>query len=275
MSPQAELQNRQAKKYILFSEEGASGNLLLEQYIAGLDRALTGSIPDSYRRDLLEETQTHLEQAVRAGVERGQSLLDSTQSAIDRYGSAASNARDYIESWFQGEPRSPMTKRFGRANLISYGIFQMIEVIYFLVLQLNVFMPNESIYRIPFSPAEVRSVWPSPLPFPDMSVEFLILVGYPLLAPLVGGWLVGRLVPVRAAAAVYRGLVPLILISFVMGALLLPMTEGLLFALFQLAFWLPVGCFTAYLSSFLARRSRCRAHDASANSLKHSHFTEK
>lgn len=275
MSQPASAEVGEQKEYILFASSPPSENLLLEQYIAAMDRALTSSIPDSSRCDLLDETRAHLEQSVRTGVERGNSLLQSTQAAIERYGSAASNAAEYIESWFEGQGRTPMSRRFGRANLISYGIFQMLEVIYFLILQVNVFLPGESVYQIPFSPAEVRTVWPTPLPFPDLSLRFFVLIGYPLIAPILGGWLVGRILPVKAAAAVYRGLVPLILISFVMGALLLPMTEGLLFALLQVAFWLPVGCFTAHLSSQIARKSRCRAHDASAKSLKHSYFMEK
>lgn len=263
------------EEYHLFPSESGSENLLVEQYIAAMDRALTGSIPDSTRRDLLDETRTHLDQAIRTGKERGLDTLESTQAAIDRYGPAQENALDYLQSWFQNESRTPLTRRFGRSNLISYGIFQMLVVIYYLILQINVFLPGESIYQIPFSPAEVRNVWPDPLPFPDFSVRFFILIGYPLLAPILGGLIVGRMVPSKAAAAVYRGLMPLILISFVMGALLLPMTEGLLFALLQVAFWLPVGCLTAHLSSKLARSWRCRAHVASANSLKHSHSLEK
>lgn len=275
MSRQAEAEAASPREYVLFSRREEVDNLLLEQYIAAMDRALIGSIPDSNRRDLLDETRAHLEQSIRMGVERGRSLLESTQSALERYGSAQSNADDYIASWFEGQSRTPMTRRFGRANLISYGIFQLLVVVYYLILQINVFLPGESVYRIPFSPAEVRNVWPNPLPFPDFSVRFFILIGYPLLAPILGGWLVGRLTPVRAASAVYRGLTPLILISFVMGALLLPMTEGLLFALLQVAFWLPAGCLTAHLSSKSARSWRCKAHDASADSLEHSHSTEK
>lgn len=264
-----------ATEYRLFTGTPVPENLLLEQYIAAMDRVLQGSVPDSTRRDLLDETQAHLEHAVRTGLERGKSLLESTQSAIDRYGPAKENALDYMASWFQSESRTPMTRKVGRANLISYGIFQMLVVIYYLILQIHVFLPGESMYRIPFSPAQVRDVWPNPLPFPDFSARFFILIGYPLLAPLLGGLIIGCLIPAKAASAVYRGLMPLILISFVMGALLLPMTEGLLFALLQVAFWLPVGCLTAHFSSNLARSWRCRAHVASAISLEHSHSLEK
>lgn len=257
------------------SEGGAPENLLLEQYLQDLEKGLGGVIASDAADSFLAETRAHLEQAIRSHRESGLSLLESTQRALDRYGSAKANADDYVASWFQYKAQTPMTKRLGRANLISFGLFQMAEVIYFLILQIDVFLPGESVYRIPFSPAQVRSVWPEPLPFPDISLRFFVLVGYPLIAPLAAGWLVGRMIPVRAAGAVYRGLMPLILVSFVMGALLLPMTEGLLFALFQVAFWLPVGCFTAHISSLSTRSRNCKVHDRASDSLRHSYLTEK
>jgi hypothetical protein len=255
--------------------DAGEGNLLLEQYLQDLEKSLGGVLETDEAESFLTETRVHLEQAIRTHREKGLSLLESTQRALERFGPAKTNGDDYVASWFQYKAQTPMTKRLGRANLVSFGMFQLAEVIYFLILQIEVFLPGESVYRIPFSPAQVRSVWPEPLPFPDTSFRFLVLIGYPVLAPLVAGWLVGRMVPVRAAAAVYRGLTPLILISFVMGALLLPMTEGLLFALFQVAFWLPVGCFTAHVSSNLARSRNCKAPDQASDSLRHSYLTEK
>lgn len=254
--------------------EGQS-NLLLDQYIQDLGKVLEGAVPADESKSFLSETRSHLEQAILSHLEKGLTWLESTQRALDRFGPAKTNGEDYAASWFQYKAQTPMTKKLGRANLISFGLFQMAEVLYFLLLQMEVFLPGEGMYRIPFSPAQVRSVWPEPLPFPEYSPRFFLLIGYPILAPVVAGWVVGRMVPIRAAAAVYRGLTPLILISFVMGALLLPMTEGLLFALFQVAFWLPVGCLTAYVSSNRARSRNCRTLDQASNSLRHSYLTEK
>lgn len=250
-------------------------NLLLENYLHDLERAVSPIVDREERISFVAEARVHLEQSIRTERERGRAHLESTQIALAKYGSAGENADAFSASAFEYQGRTTLTKRFGRANLIAYGLMQMAEVLFFLVLQLDIFLPAESLYRIHFSPAQVRGVWPEPLPFPDMSLRFFVLIGYPLLAPIVCGWLIGRLVPVRAAHAVYRGLTPLILISFVMGALLLPVTEGLLFALFQVAFWLPVGCLTAHFSSKLARWWNCKAHDRASESLRHSYLTEK
>lgn len=233
----------------------ALSNAPLESYLEEVASILRGSIPYEERESFLEETRAHLEQAIRDGLNRGETCEEATRNAVRRFGTARLNAEDFVQSWFQYRARTPMSRRLGRANLIAYGFFQIAVVLYYLVLQVNVFLPSEAMYRIPWrmSPLQIREIWPEPLPFPDFTPAFFITIGWPILAPVVAGWLVGRLVPVRAAAAVYRGLTPLIIISFVMGALLLPMTEGLLFALFQVAFWLPAGCLAAHISSHLSR----------------------
>ena len=54
----------------------------------------------------------------------------------------------------------------------------------------------------------------------------------------------------------------LIVASYAIGVSLLPVTDGLVFAIFQTVYWLPVGCGTAYLSSMTARRRRSRLADS-------------
>lgn len=242
-------------KDILASAESVGQNALLERYLVQLERPLLRFVPDDERLSYVEETRIHLEQAIRDQISHGESTTSATQLAINRFGSAKLNSEEFLESWFEYRARTPMSRKFGHANLIAYGLFQAVVVAYYLILQIDVFLPGEATYRIPWrlSPHQVRQVWPEPLPFPDFTLKFFLTIGWPIVAPVLAGWLVGRMVPVRASAAVYRGITPLIILSFVMGALLLPMTEGLLFALFQVAFWLPVGCFTAFVSSNLSR----------------------
>ncbi|MGV3619074.1 MAG: hypothetical protein ACO1SV_27420 [Fimbriimonas sp.] len=239
----------QPKLTVLAGEE----NLLLNAYLLEMEERIGDIAPIEESDSFLDEVRVHLHQAIRRRVERGETRLHATRAALDKFGPARTNADDFLASWYENELRTPLGKRFGRANLAAYGAFQIAEVVCVLILQLNVFLPNEASYRIPFSPAQVRSVWPEPLPFPDLSLRFLTLMATPILLPIVAGWLVGRWVPVRAAAACYHGMIPLILCSFVLGALMLPTTETLLFALFQIAFWLPVGCLTAHVSSNLSR----------------------
>jgi hypothetical protein len=233
----------------LFGEE----NLLLNSYLFEMRERIGDRVQPEETESFLEEVHVHLAQAIRGRIEKGQSRLQATRAALDKFGPAKANADDFLASWFENDVRTPLSRRFGRANLAAYGAFQMAEVLCLIIFQLNVFVPNEASYRIPFSPAEVRSVWPEPLPFPDFSPHFFVTIGTPIVLPILAGWLVGKWVPVRAAAACYHGMIPLILCSFVLGALMLPVTETLLFALFQIAFWLPVGCLTAHVSSQSSR----------------------
>jgi hypothetical protein len=237
---------------------GQDPNPELDAYLDRLDDPLRGVVSPQERSSFLEQTRGHLEQAIAEHMEQGHSKLLATQSVLEKYGDPAQNAEEYLESWFQYRMRTPLSRRFGRGNLVAYGVFQAAAVVYYLILQVDVFLPAEAMYRIPWrlTPLQVREVWPEPLPFPDLSVRFFLTIGWPVIAPIVSGVIVGLMVPARAYAAVYRGLMPLILLSFVMGALLLPMTQGILFALFQVVFWLPMGCLSAWSASRLSRLRR-------------------
>lgn len=237
-----------------FGEE----NLLLNSYLFEMEERIGGKVPAEEAESFLSEVRVHLVQAIRTRIEGGQSRLQATRSALEKFGPATANADDFLASWFENDLRTPLSRRFGRANLAAYGAFQIAEVICIFIFQVNVFAPSETGYHIPFSPAQIRTAWPEPLPFPDYSPRFVVLMATPILLPILAGWLVGKWVPVRAAAACYHGMIPLILCSFVLGALMLPMTETLLFALFQIAFWLPVGCLTAHVSSNSSRGWRRR-----------------
>lgn len=259
----------QPSENILAAIDGESkeSNVRLEEYLARLSRRLTGVMPDEERESLVEEVRSHLEQSVRAKIESGKPPSQATEETLAEYGSAKQTSEEFLTSWFQCRSRTPLTRIFGRANLIAYGWLQLMEALYLFLLEFNIFLPSEPMYRLPWklTPAQVRQMWPEPLPFPDFTPGFFLVVGFPFVAPILAGWVIGRTVPVGAASAVYRALMPLILVSFVMGALLLPSTTGLLFALFQVSFWLPVGCLTAHFSSLLTRRTNRKVHDRAKN----------
>src|SRR5262249_29218099 len=146
---------------------------------------------------------------------------------------------------------------FGRAQSLALAIFGCATLAQMLLLQLRIYLPSGE-PLIQLSPAQVRDFIPKPLPYPEMTPMFFITVGFSVLAPILLGWVVGKQIPVRAASAVYWGFSPFIFGSFLMGCVFLPNTEGLLFAIWQLVFWLPVGCLMAHLSSKVARRSRAK-----------------
>lgn len=229
---------------------------LLDDYVDRLRAPLVGTVPLERRQRFLSEVAGHLEALVEDYRQEGEAPDSAARRAIREHGKPGQLAEDFLAAWFQKGARGPIERRFGRANCTAFGAFVVAQAAYLLVLQVRVFEPNGAFYRFPFSPGQIRQVWPAPLPYPEASPWFAFLVCYPILAPFVAGWWTGRRVPVRAGMAVYHALVPLILCSFAVGACLLPVTEGILFALIQLFLWLPVGSLAAHVSSVLARTGR-------------------
>jgi len=235
-----------------------SVNPVLERFADRLAGPLLGLVDEAERQRFRTEALVHLEMLAERYIGRGLSVEEATRYALKEYGEPEEGADQYLQIWYDDAAHSPISKRFGRGNLTAFCLFAFAQAMYVALMQVRVFFPSDAAYAIPLNPVKLQRLWPEPLPFPEFSFEFVALVGFPVVAPIVAGWITGRLVPVGAAKAVYLALTPIILYSFVMGVLFLPMTEGILFALFQVAFWLPVGCLMAHLSSSITRKRRVR-----------------
>lgn len=229
---------------------------VLEDYVDRLRAPLVGIVPLERRQRFLSEVAAHLEALTEDFQSEGLAATDAAKRAVGEHGNPGKLAEDFLTTWYERGARGPLEKRFGRANCTAFGAFVVVQALYLLVLQVRIFEPNGVYYRLPLSPGQIRQIWPSPLPYPENSPWFLVLIGYPILAPFIAGIWVGRRVPAKAGNAVYHALVPLILCSFTVGVCLLPVTEGILFALFQLVFWLPMGTLAAHISSVLSRAVR-------------------
>lgn len=224
----------------------------LDLYLAELRIYLTGIVPDEDIERFLEETAEHLEILLEESP-------DNELRLAAEFGTPREVADQFIEAWYTKRSRlSPLERFFGPGNLSVVALFGFAAVLYWALLQFRIFLPSNSAYHLPWSPGEIRRYFPEPLPFPEFSLQFLLMAGVPLIAPPVMGWIVGRIVPVRPQAAVYAVLMPMILVSYIIGILLLPVTDGLIFAVVQSVYWLPVGYAFAHLSSSLARRARLR-----------------
>ncbi len=241
--------------------EPPTADELTEDYLDRLAARMVGRIPARERLRLKDEACFHLERLVAQYQVEGQDARSATEKAIHRYGPPAQIADEFIEAWFeaQGEPR--LYRRFGRANFTAFVFLGAAQLLYVVLLQVRVFLPNGAAYALPLSPGAARQLLPDPLPLPQSVLELLSLYGYPIVAPIVAGWFVGVAVPVRAERAVTNALMPIVLYSFVMGVLTLPQTAGVLFALFQLAYWLPVGALAAWLANYVAAGRRARREE--------------
>jgi hypothetical protein len=240
------------------SSDGAQQ--MLAEYVDRIISPLVGAVPWERRERFRIEVLTHLDSLVADFVCAGLTVDEAACRAIREHGRPSDLSNEVLFQWYEKKARGPIEKRWGRGACNAFSVFVVFQSIYVFFLQWRVFTPAGVTYRIPLSPAQLRIVWPEPLPFPDGSLLFWAFVIYPVLVPFFAGWLVGLRVPVRAGRAVYNALVPLIFCSFVIGALLLPMVEGLLFAFVQLFWWLPVGCIVASGVSAWSTRSRLDAH---------------
>jgi hypothetical protein len=230
----------------------------LEDYLDRLTAPMIGLLPYEVRAEFRTETQGHIERVIERRVLEGFDLSEATRSAIGDYGAAETIGDDFVAEWFQNQAKSKFLRRFGYANYIAFGRFMVAQLLYVALLQLRVFAPSEAAYSLPLTPAELRRLIPEPLPLPDLSFSSVMLYLYPLVAPIVAGFLTGLAIPNRVGRAVYHAMMPILMFSFVVGALLLPQTEGLLYVMFQFAYWLPVGIFSANLGSIIGFRLRIK-----------------
>jgi hypothetical protein len=225
----------------------------LDELYLYLDRIVPA--PDVHR--FLEETADHLSVVREDAEAAGHPPESAVQAAVVEFGEPRRLADQLIEAWYYRRSRlRPIERALGPGNAYALTCFGLANLAYWILLQVRVYMPSHSALRLPWSPGQIRQFLPEPLPFPEFSLQFLLVTGVPLLAPPLLGWAVGRAVPVRPHASVYRVLMPLILTSYLIGVLLLPVTDGLLFAMVQTFYWLPVGCATAYLASTACRQRR-------------------
>ncbi len=232
----------------------------LAGYFQAIREELWGQVPEEALTFYLNEIAFWIEHKIQDLSRYGGTLDQVVRQVLSSSSMPRGVAEKLIEEHFEDQVDSPLYNRFGRANLIAGALFGIGNVLYLILVQVIVyFPPAPTVERIlPFSPATVRTVFPEPLPYPEYTWQFLASVAYPIVAPILLGWIAGRLIPQGSVRAIYSAMFPVLLSAYLLGAILLPNTLGLLYAVFQTLFGLPMGCFTAHLSSSLARRSRLR-----------------
>ncbi len=235
----------------------------LDLYLEELTIYLRGVVPEEDISRIVEETAEHYESAYwDVHLENG-SIQDAHLLVTTALGSPQYLAGRFIEAWyFKASRLGPIERVVGPDNVCALALFGVADLFYWALLQFRIFLPSYSALHFAWSPAAIRHYFPEPLPFPDFSPQFLLLTGIPLLAPPILGWIVGRQIPVKPATAVYRVLMPLTILSYTLGFLLLPITDGLIFAFVQFFYWVPVSCAAAKLSQIVQLRKRQKHADS-------------
>jgi len=234
---------------------------LVQPYLATLKIGLAGRVPSEVGQAFLSETEFWIERQTYDFVVQGSEIQEAVKQAIARHGTPQTLALTLSEGWFESGVDSPLLRRVGRGNAIAGTVFGFGNLVSIVLLQLALFFPSDRA-NLPFSPAVIRSVLPESMPLPGLDWQFLIPAAAVFVLPVLLGVAVGLQIPVRASAAVYRAMCPVVLSAFSLGCLLLPNTTGLLFALIQTVFWLPAGCLAAQLTSTFARHKRAKTKES-------------
>ncbi len=244
-----------------------SGNPALDQFFDSVAMALQGTMPEDARDFAISERLDWQEQRIEERVYEGLDHETAIAETLAEDVSPQHVAESILEDYYEREVQSPLLNRFGRGNVVAYAFFSMMTVLYTAFLYLQVFLPSSRGLRIPVDVETIRRFFPAPLPFPDLSWQFLFLVGYPLLAPLVTGWLCAKAIPVRPHTAIYHAFLPVLLLNYLIAAALYPAKEPLLFAISQTLYGLPVGYLTAYTTHKAIRRRQLKPRRTSTLSI--------
>ncbi len=233
-------------------------------YLVELDANLAGWLPEEMRACFVSEAAFYIERTARNQMLRGEPYEDAVQRAIEHQGSPRRVAEEYIQKYYEEQIPSPVYRKLGRANTSAVAVFGLANALYMAFLQYKLFFASSEPLRI--GPVEARRYFPEPLPFPDLSWQFFVTVGYPLIAPWIAGWICGQLIPVGASSAVSRVLQVMIIGAFLLGVMLVPELDALLYAVLLTVYWLPVGSLSAHFSSSLLRsRKRRKAERTGAH----------
>lgn len=230
---------------------------LIEDYLDHLCAPLVGVVPYPERNRLRSEAGYHLDRLLSGYIVEGMAPEAAARRAVEKYGSSQEVGQEFLETWFEHQPRGWVAQRIGLANVRAVTYFGTATLLATSLVQSRVYWPDPEPITFGLTLADVRRIVPEPLPLPDGHPLTVALIMISIFAPILAGALTGATVPVRPARAVYQVQTVLTLYTFVQGFQMLPLRDGLLLGLFMLFFWLPVGCLAAQLTAIWTWRRRC------------------
>jgi hypothetical protein len=205
-----------------------------EDYLDHLCAPLLGVVPYAARRSLRAEVREHLLALVEEFEDAGLGPQEATAAALREHGEPWQIGESFADEWLRGTSPGPLARFAGGGTLYGFAWFGLVSVPMLLLVQGYTLLLNDNDGR--------------------RLLAYLALLA--VLAPFLAGTLTGVTAPWRAIRATSDALALLILVSLGSGLLMLPYTEGVYFALFQLLFWLPAGCVSASTAAALARSYR-------------------
>lgn len=208
-----------------------TGDERLEDYLEHLGAPLVGIVPFRERKAFRREVQAHLEGLIDEYVWQGNERAAATEAALREFGEPWKVGQAFVQEWLQGSVHlrpAPLVRKATCTSFVWFGIGSL------LVL-------------LPLERDALIGPWAEGL----SGAGLLAMV-----APVVAGVLTGATTPLQAKTGVRNAMFALALHTFVLGLLLLPRYEGLVFAAWQVVFWLPVGVMTAAVTARIVRQFR-------------------
>lgn len=228
--------------------EFEEAEVVIEDYLDRLSANLLGRVSTDERCRQKDEARFHIERLAAHHQSQGKSPIEAARLAAQKYGDPAVISDQVVLRSYEEAIPSKLFRTFGRGNVTAFAIVGAFQLLLIVLLQLKVFAPNSSPYSLALDPAEMRAIFPWPLPLPQTPSDIWILYIFPAFAPILIGAAAGAWIPVRPGRAVAGATMASVLYTFAVAVSLLPRTEMLLLALFELVFWIPLGILSAEIS---------------------------
>ena len=205
----------------------------IEDYLDYLCAPLLGVVPYRQRRRLRTEAEDHLIALAEDFGAEGFAPEEAVAVALCEYGDPWHVGQSFADAWIGGDTPRRLSRLADAATLRAFGWFGVLTVLNLLLIEWSVLLPQRSYLSL---------------------IEQCLTVA----SPVAAGALTGAARHARTVRGGGRALALLILASAAVGLVLRPHQEGFTFALFQLVFWLPVGCLSATVAASLRRQFRLR-----------------
>lgn len=181
----------------------------IEDFLDHLCAPLIGAVPYRERTGLREEARDHIDALIAEALADGATPDAAVEQALAEFGEPWRVGQAWVDEWCRGVPQSRLARLAGTATLRAFAWFGLASLATILAMQAMVLEPGDVSLQ----------------PY----VAFLQTV-----APLIAGVLTGAMVPVRITRAVALVMLALAADTAATGLLMLPRTEGLWLAAWQL-----------------------------------------
>lgn len=203
----------------------------IEDYLDHLCAPLVGVVPYDDRVALRSEAGAHIAWLIEEFEQQGLKREEAIEAALREHGEPWPIGAAWVDEWLRDAPTSALSRRLGSGWMRAFVAFGAASVLNWLLIETCTLLPGWS------------------------GIEsWLMLLA--VLSPIVAGGLTGARAPARVVPVVSGVQMMLLAHSLTAAWTMWPRREGVYFALFQLLFWLPARCLSAWLAASMAKHLR-------------------